>query len=187
MGYYTYFTGSVDIHPQIPESMWPTDYTDQGDAFFILEQVDGDEDVQIVGGRITVVGTAPSFTRAKIRWDESVKGYSFDEDLTKFTGWLTSRNVKANGFFDGDGEESDDFWRATVRDNVVTQERGEIIYPSERYAHLLARGRAPMNHGKVIPRPDSKYAKCGGLSGNCDPCKEDLAWLTKTLYGNGKP
>lgn len=181
MGYYTYISGGATIEPQIPEADWLYDLLEEGDSYFILRQEDGDEDVQLVNGQITVVGQNPGVTKVDFRYDDSVKAYDFDERLNELLDWVKTNGAKINGYFNGDGEESEDFWRVEIRDNIAKTEGGSIVYPSERLEPIAERGRDKHNHGHIIPRPDGQRTQCGGAP-QCPDCQADRDWLAKALY-----
>lgn len=129
-----------------------------------------------------MVGQTSGTTVFEFGIDESFKAYDFDAAVGRLVGLAERLGYKVDGSFDGDGEESDDFWRLSIRDNKMTTERGEIVYPSEYYTVVEQRGRGKANHGHVIPRPDGKQTSCGGVS-SCSTCDEDLKWFTGLLYG----
>lgn len=183
MGYYTYITGDASITPPIPESSWPTEYNPKtADDYFEFNHVDGDEDVRIVNGEITVVGKTAGYTQVVLRYEGSVKAYDFDERLDSLIKWVKSQGAAVDGTFYGDGEESQDFWRVSIENNVPSTEHGVIVYPSERLESIAVRGRAKFNHGNIIPRPDGLHIQCGGPP-QCPECQADRDWLTKELYG----
>lgn len=182
MGYETYITGDGVITPQIPDHLWPQEYRDPGntynDTYFVFKQQDGDEDVQVVNGQITVVGKTAGVTLVDWYPDERAKFYDFDGNLQGLVDFVKSQGASITATFYGDGEDSDDFWRAHVDNNVIATERGEITYPSERYEVLKGKARDARNHGHVVPRADGVRTVCGGTL-TCSECQADARWLGK--------
>ena len=94
-----------------------------------------------------------------IKWDGSEKFYDAEEwmrfiidnflkpgprviagrtpDTTPFS--VLTRNHIINGVIDARGEESDDRWRLVVRNNVVTRQEPDLVWPSDE--ELLDRER----------------------------------------------
>jgi hypothetical protein len=179
MGYYTYITGGLEISPPIDESKF-TEFVGD-DSYFTFELVPGDEDVQLINGIITVVGQSAGHTDVNLNFDESIKAYDFEDHVNRLVGRAKSLGHQADGAFYGDGEESEDFWRLGVDNNALSTESGEIVYPSDRYYEIAARGKQSSAHGNVIPRPDGGRAKCGGAP-RCTDCQEEREFLTKLLY-----
>lgn len=187
MGYNTYITGGFTVTPQIsPKDEAAFARFDAGngadEGYFNVTHKDGDEDVQIVDGEIKVVGKTAGSTEFDFAIDESFKAYEIDSHIQLLRDTAQGLGYVVNGQLDGDGEESDDFWRTLIVNNKIIAEGGTITYPSDRYYEIAKVGRDKYAHGRVIPRPDGKVAKCAGLGG-CNACEDEHAWLAKQLYG----
>lgn len=188
MGYYTYINGGLTIEPPInPEKFKdlidPPGAGVNAESYFVHTRDEGgDEDVQIIDGQITVVGETAGHSVIDFAFDESVKAYDFHEKLAELVDYAKGLGYTVNGSFDGDGEESEDFWRSYVINNVVTTEQGEVSYPSEQYWAIRQRGQSKSAHGNVIPRPDGARVRCGGAP-QCPECQAERDWLAKELYG----
>lgn len=185
MGYYTYITGDLTITPAIDEAKFK-DFADRNadEGYFSFALRQGDEDVQLVNGVITVVGKTPDVTEVGLNFDESIKAYDFRDAVTLLVGRAKDLGHRVDGAFYGDGEESDDFWRIGVDNNVISSEGGEIVYPSERYEDVAAIGRHPRAHGHVVPRPDRRRAACNGLVNlpHCPKCIDEYESLSRILW-----
>jgi hypothetical protein len=80
MGYYSFINGDATIEPPIDEKHWPDEWhCDNGDGYFNLSQVDGDETVAVVNGQVTVVGKSSGHTVVDFAFDDSVKAYDIDQ------------------------------------------------------------------------------------------------------------
>jgi len=182
MGYYTYITGGVEITPPIDENQFKDVIGSDGECYFVLtDQVDGDEDVQIINGQITVVGQTAGHSQVDIAFEESVKAYDFDGQVQTLVETAKKHGHTVNGQFDGDGEESEDFWRVNIVNNKIIAESGSIVFPSDQYTELARLGSAPRAHGNVIPRPDGKRTRCGGVP-LCQVCVDEHLHLSKLIY-----
>jgi len=78
-----------------------------------------------------VVGDNPGSTTVEFGYDENIKAYDFTEHVNRLVDLVETQGSVVNATFTGDGEESDDFWQVNIKDNKVTVESGEIIYPSD--------------------------------------------------------
>jgi hypothetical protein len=82
--------------------------------------------------------------------------------------------------------------RGRVNDRVTRELMQEISMESRRLTKWVDDAMArltPTQHGHVVPLPDGKRAKCGGVGG-CEYCKDeqdrhDLDLLAKLLEQNG--
>lgn len=187
MGYSTWITGGFVVTPTVApkdEAAFARFDVNSGndEGYFRITHKEGDEDVQIVDGEIKVVGKTAGSTEFDFAIDESFKAYDIDAHIELFRDVAKSLGYVVNGQLDGDGEESDDFWRTRIVDNKIIAEGGSITYPSDRYDDIARMGRDKMNHGWVIPRPDGAVAKCGGPM-TCPACKDERAWFVKQIYG----
>ena len=184
MGYYTYITGSVDVTPEIdPSHLAQIQALEcfQEEYFVIGESraTQGGDTLGLVNGVVTVIPghKIPGYTHIKVGFDESIKAYDFDSQVQTLVDELDQLGYQVNGNFDGDGEESDDFWRLDIQGNVVTSKKAIIRFddPLDEI-----RARAAQGHGWVLPLPANVTLNC---SGNCPDCQADRVWLRKKLYG----
>jgi len=134
MGYYTHFSGSISIVPPIDDAKMKPFDTDH-DSYFRIEQKPGDQTVQMVNGQITVVGNNPGETIVHFGYDDSIKGYDFQDHVARLLAFVAAEGSVANGQFYADGEETDDNWRIVVENNAYGEERGEILFPSDVRSH----------------------------------------------------
>lgn len=186
MGYYTYFTGEAKVSPPLPETEWKN-LSDGG--YFKFTQVEGDEDVQIINGVITVVGKTPGHTEIALAFDESIKGYDFAEWVEKIAKKCIELNLVMDGCFEGDGEESNDMWRLDITNNQLTQEAAQVIYPSdlnrdlyEKAKHIDELRKAVQHgHGHILPRADLVKTRCGGTPASCPTCAAEAILLKRAL------
>lgn len=193
MGYDTYITGDALVTPEVSAAhmmaLTNAGIIDASNANYSSEcyfrwggstPSTGGDTLALVNGQVTVIagpGTVGS-TEILLTMEESVRAYDFSEKVHEMVDELAKLGYKVNGAFDGDGENSDDFWRLNIADNTIQAMDGEIVF--DRYEELRERGKN--GHGWVIPRDDTNTAKCGGTAG-CPACKADRAWLRKLLYG----
>lgn len=132
MGYYTRFTGQIDIEPPL---MWleikdspflpsraeaPRDYRD---AMFVVdeESIHTDEGVLWRKKAIAVRATAGD--------GKQVKAYSIvkhvQEIVDAYPGHAFIGHIEASG------EESGDLWRLVVRDGKAIQIKPRLVWPDE--------------------------------------------------------
>lgn len=133
MGYYSYFSGDLEIAPAIPLPA-PSEVGHDGNpiyfGYFTLDVKDGDEDVQIVDGQITVVGKEPGTIVVGQYYDETIKGYDYSEQLGALVDWAKANGGIVNGIISCDGEESTDFSRFRIENNTIHGETPRFLWPN---------------------------------------------------------
>lgn len=133
MGYYTYFAGELEIVPAIAlptPSEVGYNNTPVYFGYFTMDVKDGDEDVQLVNGQITVVGKSPGSITVGQYYEESVKGYDYGKQLTALVDWAKAAGATVNGTISCDGEESNDFSRFRIENNTIHAETPRFIWPN---------------------------------------------------------
>jgi hypothetical protein len=192
VGYYTYITGGGEIVPPLDDKKLEEFKTEASQfGYFDFQQIPGDQTVTLVNGIPTVVGNDPGKTQVDFGYEESGKFYNFPDAVTALTNLCIKEKALFNATFDGDGEESEDFWRITVVDNVVDQAHGEISFPDpdDEKAKLRSkiietiRSAGPQDgHGNVIPRKDgTRDLTCPGLP-TCKTCRTEQEILTELIW-----
>lgn len=95
--------------------------------------------MQLVNGAPKVVGDDPGKTVVDFGYDESGKFYDFAGSVEELAEFCAQQGARLDACFDGDGEESDDFWRIDVTDNKVTHQDAAVVY-DDGQAALRAEG-----------------------------------------------
>lgn len=127
MGYYTHITGQLEITPAI-DLKKVEHLSGEKDGYFTFTIVPGDQDVRIVNGVVTVVGTKPDMIMVENYFEDSIKAYDFDNQVERLVDLAKDNGAVVDGVFYGDGEESEDFWALVVEANAIHTERGEVVY-----------------------------------------------------------
>lgn len=134
MGYVSYITGSGRISPAIEKGK--VDYWNGKEVDLVISDPKGEpDDVQVINGEITIV-PGNSYNDVTVRWDEPYKAYEFEKVVHALAELCAADDVKFNADFLADGEESTDFSRAVVVDNVVTGMRPKLVWPDGQEVQL---------------------------------------------------
>lgn len=190
MGYYTYISGDGFIKPPLDDAKLKEFTTDEG-SYFEFEQIPGDQTVQLVNGTPTVVGNDPGRTLVRFGYDDSGKFYDFHDQLDQLAQLCARNSVMLNCEFDGDGEESHDFWKARVTDNQLEISQGQIAFDDDstkkaqarsEIVDLLQQLNQTQAHGNVIPRKDgTRDLTCPGLP-TCMKCRTEQEALRRLIW-----
>lgn len=196
MGYYTYITGGGEIVPPIDDAKldeFNVDSTTYGEyTYFRFEQIAGDQTVGLrPDGSVGVVGTDPGKTKVDFGVDDSVKGYNFSESVQALADLCAREGSVLEAVFEGDGEESDDFWKLDVTNNQLTHIQGQVSFPDDADAVMKVRSEVidrikatdfSKMCGNVIPRPDgTRDFSCPGLP-KCPNCRAEQDILTALIW-----
>lgn len=162
----------------------------ENDSYFTFEQEPGNETVEILEGTIHVVGDVADKTLVNFAYDDSVKAYNFESDIEDLIKLCKENGSTFNAEFEGDGEESRDFWRITVVNNLFNRDGSDVVYENElaqlRHDNRLTnqlRILAVSGHGRVLPRKDGiRNLSCPGLP-TCPTCAHEHRILSSLLWG----
>lgn len=135
MGYYTSISGSATITPPIDMAQWPVkkqavDAEEPQFGYFAFTDVPGDEDVKIVDGVLTVVGTSSGHTEVIVYWEDSIKAYDFTADCNNLLTWVQKNGSTITGTFRGEGEETGDIWRVRFEGTDWIHEAPKLMWPN---------------------------------------------------------
>ena len=130
MGYYSYVNGGAHITPSIPEKDWPDDWKEAGEGYFVLVDIEGDEDLKVVNGRLTVVGTNPGYTRVDFRWEDNGKFYDISDQMQGLFDWTQRHKSKIVGSFTRTGEEAPDYQRWRFEGDQMLDETPKLVWPN---------------------------------------------------------
>ena len=127
MGYVTTITGLGCIAPALEQAL--VDAWNAKEMDLMISDPKGEpDDVQLVNGEITVV-PGSSYNDVFVRWEGPYKAYGWDTTISALADLCENEGVKLNADFLMDGEESTDFARCVVQDNVVTAMRPKLVWP----------------------------------------------------------